>query len=123
MVSTETEKYIQKNYSEKDAEKIRKVLGKINDIALNSELVKYCNNDNSRQDIINMFMSNVVQYINLSLPNWDKLKTVNDFISDTDNFKFSGEFEVYNMITEKPFYDIWTSEMANEIIDYYLNNC
>lgn len=53
----------------------------------------------------------------------DKLKTVNNFISDTDNFKFSGEFEVYNMITEKPFYDIWTSEMANEIIDYYLNNC
>lgn len=121
MVITETEKYIQKNYSEKDAEKIRRVLGKINGIALNSELVKYCNNDNSRQDIIEMFMSNVEEYINLSLVNWDKLKTVKGFISVTDNFKFSDDFEVYNMITEKPFYDIWTSEMANEIIDYYLN--
>lgn len=121
MVLSDTEKYIQKNYSEKDAEKIRRVLGKINGIAHNSELVKYCNNSNSREDILEMFMSNAEQYINLSLPNWDKLKTVKDFISDTDNFKFSGEFEVYNMITEKPFYNIWTREMANEIIDYYLN--
>jgi len=123
MVLLDTEKYIQKNYSEKDADKIRRVLGKIRNTALDSEWTEYCNNDNAREDIFEMFMSNAEQYINLSLPNWDKLKTVNDFISDTDNFKFSDDFEVYNMITEKPFYDIWTSEMANEIIDYYLNNC